>query len=681
MSKEVQKPRATMLFPMGKSRMAKRFRETDWSHTALGAMDSWPDILRLSIENALNISFPVGIAWGKELIHLYNDAYAELLAQKHPHVLGRPTKEVWPEVWEEVKLMIDQVMETKAPLVYENARFVLLRDGGPRESFFTFCYSPIFAGTEEVSGFQVTATETTAHVQGQRRLEATRALAETLLKCETPDEVFTRSLQKLEQFHEDISFALLYFQEEQNPGVASFYGSVGLQKEPFSRALSLHAHQREAEELQPGTLFLGPEGKKKQVVVMPLRIGSAGNPTVLGYLVLGLPEVLQMNRDYLSFLEELSDTIIRTYSNLKARQTSLHLAESRRSNELLRERAQLLESIDDPLYSMDRNFRITYVNEAARHDPSWPCDDVRGQRVADVFPTLDKVFLDSFERALSTGESQVSEAFHGPRYYEARVFPWDQGLSVVFRDITKERAYQDRLVEARNRAEEMTRLKSALLANMSHEVRTPLTSIIGMSTVLSRQVPDELKRQALLIEKAGKRLAATLDSVLTLAQLEGSPKKRDLPTIDLVTEANEAIHALRHLADDAEVDLRMRAPLQLEARADKAYLTSIFNNLLGNAIKFTPSGGEVCLVLQEDEKGALLQVTDTGIGISADFLPHLFDEFRQASVGLSRSHGGVGLGLSIVRRMVWAMSAKITVFSTPGGGTTFTILFPRESDH
>ena len=667
-------------FPVGESEMAELIHSKDWSATPLGPLESWPLELRLAVDNGLHNPFPVGIAWGKELLQLYNDAYATLLAEKHPRVLGAPTREIWGEVWEMIEPLLLEVQQSGRAVMQENARFVLLREGGLRESFFTFAYSPLHDREGGIAGVQVTAWETTHVVLSQRRMEWIRRLTAEVMRSESKEEIFDRALKVVGEIEEEILFGLFYLQEEEEEAPRL--------KKAVGCSIEAVGSERLDAFFEGEKKWGGWRGTKREVVGMeedgevfsvPLKIeGSEEEVTELSYLVFGLDPLVKVDETYLSFLTEIVQTMMSSYGIIHARRTRTELMERRRENELLQERAHLLESIDDPFYAMDREWRLIYVNDSARKEAAWPKEDVRGKIFWEVFPDLVDTETEClFQKAALTGESQISEQYYGPtrRVYQARIFPWEKGFSVVFRDVTEERDFEAKLVAAREKAEEMTRLKSALLANMSHEVRTPLTSIIGMATVLSRQVPAELQDQAEHIERAGKRLAQTLDSVLTMAQLESSPARVELRPVDLVAEAREAIHALRRLATGRGIKLELdfqSEPVMVEAH--RAYLSSVFNNLVGNAIKFAfPRGKVVVEVATEGEEG-ILRVRDMGIGIGADFLPHLFDEFRQESTGLSRSHGGVGLGLSITRRMVAAMNGRITVFTTPGTGTIFTVV-------
>ncbi len=236
------------------------------------------------------------------------------------------------------------------------------------------------------------------------------------------------------------------------------------------------------------------------------------------------------------------------------------------------------------------------------------------------------------------------------------------------------------LVAAKEAAEEMSRLKSAFLANMSHEIRTPLTGIIGFATVLSKEVPDEQREFAELISTSGRRLMEMLNSVLDLAKLESNQMQLDRRRIPLVEEVKKVVDLLRSLADEKNLTLAFSAPGvddDVCIRGDRAALHRILHNLVGNAVKFTDEG-RVEVKVWANGKEAGIDVIDSGVGIDSRFIPHLFEEFRQESSGVMRSHQGSGLGLAITKRLVDLMGAEIQVESTKGEGSCFYLTFARD---
>jgi PAS domain S-box-containing protein len=235
---------------------------------------------------------------------------------------------------------------------------------------------------------------------------------------------------------------------------------------------------------------------------------------------------------------------------------------------------------------------------------------------------------------------------------------------------------EQHLLAAKERAEQMDRLKSAFLTNMSHEIRTPLTSIIGFSEMLSEELPGEWHEMATNIRNGGRRLLETLNSVLDLAQLESGMVRLKPAPLDLPSLVSETYGLFKVDAEARGVDLHVHYndPFPL-VELDRGAVSRILINLIGNAFKFTENGG-VRIVLSHSDSTATIRIEDSGVGIGAEFVPYLFDEFRQESVGLSRSHEGAGLGLTITHRLVSLMGGRIEVESDRGKGSIFTVHVP-----
>jgi len=231
--------------------------------------------------------------------------------------------------------------------------------------------------------------------------------------------------------------------------------------------------------------------------------------------------------------------------------------------------------------------------------------------------------------------------------------------------------------EARARVEELLKLKSAFLNNMSHELRTPLTAILGFAEILSEELGPEQRELARRIVKGGIRLQDTLNSILDLAQLEGGGIELETVRLDIAHEVRSAASAFQEHAERKGLQLEIEVPPEsLEANLDRSSFHRAVRCLVDNAIKFTEKGF-VRVSVRADETHIRIFVHDSGIGISDSFVPHVFAEFRQESVGHGRSYEGSGLGLAITKRLVELMGGKIDFDSSQGAGSTFTLTFPR----
>lgn len=245
----------------------------------------------------------------------------------------------------------------------------------------------------------------------------------------------------------------------------------------------------------------------------------------------------------------------------------------------------------------------------------------------------------------------------------------------IMRDVTQRRTYEQGLIEAKERAEEMSQLKSTVLANMSHEIRTPLTAILGFASILGEELGEPHRHFAQLIQRSGQRLLNTLNSVLDLAQLESGGIELHPEEMDLVEVVQDTVDLYRPQAEGQELTMTLDAPAQLSLYQDPAGVQRILSNLLSNALKFTLAGS-IHVSVRDAGGTAEIIVEDTGIGVDADFLPRMFDEFRQESTGIARTHEGNGLGLTITRHLIALMAGTIEVESKKGEGSRFVICLP-----
>jgi PAS domain S-box-containing protein len=238
---------------------------------------------------------------------------------------------------------------------------------------------------------------------------------------------------------------------------------------------------------------------------------------------------------------------------------------------------------------------------------------------------------------------------------------------------------EDDLRQARDTAQEMNRLKTSFLANMSHEIRTPLTSILGFAEMLSEMGLEEPAGEFTeRIQRSSHRLLETLTSVLDLSQLEAGAMKLIPRAFVLQEVIEDAVHGFSRAAADQEITLEVVVPDDpIEVYQDRAALQRVVTNLVSNAVKFTLTGG-VTVRLEVADTHCRLTVADTGVGISPDFLPQLFEAFVQESKGDGRSFEGTGLGLAITRDLVELMGGEIAVDSEKGVGTTFVVSIPSE---
>jgi PAS domain S-box-containing protein len=237
----------------------------------------------------------------------------------------------------------------------------------------------------------------------------------------------------------------------------------------------------------------------------------------------------------------------------------------------------------------------------------------------------------------------------------------------------------------RARAEEANRAKDEFLATISHELRTPLTAIIGWSHILLKPKLDNatMARAVETIDRNAKAQAQLIEDVLDVSRVITGKLRLNVGPVDMAAIINAAVDSVQLAADSK--DIHLGVVLDTSARhtlGDSHRLKQVVWNLLSNAIKFTPSGGRVEVRLEQLSSEVQIKVSDTGEGIRPDFLPFVFERFRQAEAGTTRRHAGLGLGLAIVRHLTELHGGSVHVDSPgEGRGATFTIRFPLIASH
>jgi PAS domain S-box-containing protein len=264
-------------------------------------------------------------------------------------------------------------------------------------------------------------------------------------------------------------------------------------------------------------------------------------------------------------------------------------------------------------------------------------------------------------------------------------------LMVLVQDVTDRKradAERERLLaaelEARRHAEAASRAKDEFLATLSHELRTPLSPVLTWSELLRRRAasPQETERGLAAISRNANNLARLIDELLDVSRIEAGKIRLELAAVDLGPVILDAVDVMRSAAEGKRIAIETALDRQgCRVLGDADRLRQVMWNLLSNAIKFTPPGGWVCVSLQRSGTYARVVVTDTGQGIGAAFQPFVFDRFRQADTSSTRRHGGLGIGLAIVRELVELHGGRVEVASAGvDQGSAFTVELPILAD-
>jgi CheY-like chemotaxis protein len=252
------------------------------------------------------------------------------------------------------------------------------------------------------------------------------------------------------------------------------------------------------------------------------------------------------------------------------------------------------------------------------------------------------------------------------------------------REIDERRRMETEREELLERERRASRLKDEFLATVSHELRTPLNAILGWSQILrsTPPAPAVLERAVASIDRNARAQTRLIEDLIDISRIVTGKLQLTLSVVDLRTPVEAAVEVVRPMAAVKDVALHVDlAPGPCLVVGDGERLQQVFWNLLSNAVKFTPAGGDVYVSLGSDAAAWVVRVRDTGIGIQPEFLPHIFERFRQADGSMTREHGGLGLGLAIARDLTQLHGGTITVESHgPGQGTEFAVRLAARVD-
>ncbi len=356
----------------------------------------------------------------------------------------------------------------------------------------------------------------------------------------------------------------------------------------------------------------------------------------------------------------------------------------------------LFAAMRDAIFILDDEGRCLKVAPTRAASASRVIAELHGRRLQDVFSADQAAFfLSRIHQALESWQTVYLEydlVVDGTgRWLEAAVSPLlERSVVWVARDITWRRRGEEerrelllREQEARHRAEEANRIKDEFLSTLSHELRTPLNAILGWTWLLRSGNLDEEgnQRAVTTIERNAKSQSQIIDDLLDVSRIITGKLRLKVRRVDLSQVIESAVDAVRPAADAKKIRLgTWFDPDVPSISGDPNRLQQVIWNLLSNAVKFTPEEGRIDIRLERLERAggqACIRVSDSGIGIRPDFLEYAFDRFRQADSSTTRIHGGLGLGLAIVRHLVELHGGTVRAESAGDDkGSTFTVILP-----
>ncbi len=615
--------------------------------------------------------------WGPDLIQFYNDAYLPSFGRgKHPAAMGQRGADCWQEIWPIIYPQIDDVMAHGKASWNEDQLVPIYRNERIEEVYWTYGYSPVFEETGRVGGVLVVCTETTSGVLAVRRLGFIGKLANALNDAQDSSDVARITATCLAEAQLDIPYSVVAM--DGRPPLL-----VGLD-EPEPPALS------------PGGLSVAGLNRRslvRGVVCEPwpeLVTAAVVHPfegTPGGTLTFGLSPRLPFDESYRSFLQQVVEQIASALGRV--------VIEVERRRLLLQAPiATALVTGPDHVYEI-ANPR--YVEMVGR--------EVLGKRYVDAFPEIRETELPRIlDRVYQRGEPFTTQEMlvrldSDPRghlvdhYFNFSLEPIRDvrgnvyGMMVVAVDITSqvmarnslERSHAER-AQLLVAAQAASRAKDEFLAMLGHELRNPLTPIVTALELMKARNVKELEREREIIERQASHLVSLVDDLLDISRVVEGKIELKKRRIALAGGVADAIEMASPLLEKRRHDVQVEVPQGLDVEGDPTRLAQILSNLLTNAARYTEPRGKVTIRAWRVEHEVVLRVTDTGIGIPEEQLPRLFERFFQGSHRDGGVHGGLGLGLALVKSLVELHGGSVLAESAGvGKGSAFEIRLPLAS--
>ena len=373
------------------------------------------------------------------------------------------------------------------------------------------------------------------------------------------------------------------------------------------------------------------------------------------------------------------------------------ITEHKRADAALQRRSRLIELSFEPILLWEFGGGIVEWNTGAEQLYGYTKDEATGRSSHELLKTVFPFSFDEYRAALEGEGEWAGELRHTTKDGREVVIESRQQLSVIDgrrlvletnHDVTERKRAEEaraRLLErereARRQAEEVNRAKDEFLATLSHELRTPLTPILGWTHMIRSGMlgEQEVGHGIAVIDKNSQLLSRLISDLLDMSSILSGKMRIERAPVELGSVVREAFETVRPLADSRRVALEVQTGglSHIIVGGDRTRLVQVFWNLLSNAIKFSREGGRVVVRLASGEGRARVEVADEGIGIEPEFLPHVFERFRQADMATTRAHGGLGIGLALVKSFVEAHGGSVEVSSDGGGrGSVFVVTLP-----
>ncbi|HEY0064449.1 MAG TPA: ATP-binding protein [Telluria sp.] len=674
--------------------MGALMRATDWGPTALGPTAHWPALLQSTIRLILTSSHPMFLWWGPDLIQFYNDAYRRTMGpERHPGALGQPGRACWEEIWPIIGPQIEMVMAGGGSTWNEDQLVPVTRHGRREDVWWTYGYSPI-EDSEGVQGVLVVCNDVTEQHRARAALEQMNlALTEQIRQRELAQQHEALQASQRQRAEEDLHaqreaeaerLRTLFEQahgfmcilrgpshifEFANAAYQRLVGARVLIGKPIREALPDLAGQGIYELLDK--VYLNGEPFKAADLLVNFRHTPNSEPSD-AFLDFVYQPIVMAGQVSGIFVQGF-DATERTMARQALQRSELRLKEGMKAAGMV---------VWD--WDLASNQVLFSDNAPELFGASW-------NSMPEVWQALDPDDLRRLEaerRAALANGGSYSEIVRLLRpdngqlvwlHVRGTVVPDSDGRPHHIRGVSVD-------VSARKRAEESlreaSRHKDEFLAMLSHELRNPLAPIRSAAHLLG-MAPDNVARvrqSSQIIERQVNHMTSLINDLLDVSRVNTGLVTLEMQPIDVHQVVLESLEQTQPLMHERAHTLSVDAPAEGEVTVlgDRKRLVQVLTNLLHNAAKYTPPGGAIALTVSHHAGMVELHVSDNGIGVDADLMPHIFELFTQEKRSSDRAQGGLGLGLALVRSLVSLHGGHVTAASGGAGeGATFSVYLQR----
>ncbi|WP_229440529.1 ATP-binding protein [Massilia sp. BSC265] len=670
--------------------MRMRIRRHDWSQTPLGPPADWPAALRTAVDMVLHSAFPMFLAWGPDLIFLYNDAYTPLLGQKHGRALGARFRDLWAEVWKDMVPLIDRALSGK-PVYFEDMPMTVTRRGYPERATFTFSHAPLIGDDGQVAGLFCTVIETTRRVAAERRAAFELTVSDALRPLASSEEVIATAsallggelhagrvvYAELDEASGRFSVPRRWARDGRKPSRPSFsldeFGPAVGAALRAGDIVRIHDTARDVRTIGYRSAYIADQ--IGSLLAIPL-VKSGRLTACLG---IDCPQARHWSDDDVQLARDVAE---RTWAAAEtARAQAALRAERDRSR-------HIFDTIAEGFAVFDADWNIVEMNAEGLRLCRVKAQDVIGRNHWEVFPhTVDMDAGRMYREVMGTRVASAAIYAHtfpdGERIWtEVRAYPMQDGsIASFFRDITDRKLAEEKLVEADRRKDEF-------LAMLAHELRNPLAPISAAAELLriGRLEEARVRQSSNIIGRQVRHMTRLVDDLLDVSRVTRGLITLERSPVGMRGVVQEAVEQVKPAMDARRQRLSVHLPPSwAQVEGDKARLVQVVANVLGNATKYTP---EACAIdvraevraevgTRKGRSALVISVRDEGIGMEPELTERVFDLFTQAERSSDRSQGGLGLGLALVRNLVELQGGSVAC-SSPGlgKGSTFVITLP-----